>query len=308
MQLQSIKISDVDMIIKLWNNSFSKNYRITKEIFMEKVLNDLDFFNEGSFCVIEDGKCIGLIVSKINNDLDEYKNCGWISVLITDKNHRRISIGSNLYNSAEQQLELKGIEKIILGGELNNFFSGIPDPNTDSVAFFEHRDFKINEFHYDLLNDVSTMDFDKLEVELNMEKSITTKEMINEDKIELNKFFDRNFPGRWKYEINNYILNDGDLKDIILMFDDESIIGFCKITENTSLFGALGPIGVDDEYRGRKLGNRLLGDSLKYLKVRGMHDVNIDWTILKDFYGQFGFKPWKIYKGGVKKIGGIKYE
>lgn len=193
----------------------------------------------------------------------------------------------------------------MLGGDVYNFFSGIPEPKSDVELFFKKKGFKLNEFHYDLMADVSELDFNKLDIEINMESVFLVKELQLNNIEKLNKFFDKNFPGRWKYEINNYIKYNGDLRNVILLWNQNDIIGFCKIDININKNGSLGPIGIDKNYRGKKLGNKLLCESLKFLKSRGTKNVFIDWTILKEFYGQFGFKPYKFFKSGFKEIGGI---
>jgi GNAT superfamily N-acetyltransferase len=62
--------------------------------------------------------------------------------------------------------------------------------------------------------------------------------------------------------------------------------------------GGLGPIGVVARLRGRGLGRALLAVALDVLHARGVRDCVIDWTTLLDYYGPFGFRPWKTYLEG----------
>jgi GNAT superfamily N-acetyltransferase len=62
--------------------------------------------------------------------------------------------------------------------------------------------------------------------------------------------------------------------------------------------GGLGPIGIVERLRGRGLGRAFLAASLDMLHARGVRDCVIDWTTLLDFYGAFGFRPWKTYVEG----------
>ena len=64
----------------------------------------------------------------------------------------------------------------------------------------------------------------------------------------------------------------------------------------------LGPIGISAGVRGRRLGEFLLRQSLLQLRALGAHIVCIDWTILKEYYGKFGFLPVRRYRGGVKNM------
>ena len=65
-------------------------------------------------------------------------------------------------------------------------------------------------------------------------------------------------------------------------------------------YGGLGPIGIAKDIRGRCVGNFILQRSLMQLRAIGVTRVNIDWTILKDFYGQFDFKPERTYRAGYR--------
>ncbi|MFU0783130.1 MAG: GNAT family N-acetyltransferase [Thermoanaerobacterium thermosaccharolyticum] len=301
---KSITKQDIDGIIKLWEYNFDEKYHIDRNRFIKNVFDDVDFYNDGSFILKIDNKVVGLIIVKLNNrNIEEYKNCAWLNILLVDKKFRYHSYGMSLYKLSEKKLINLGIKKILLGGDVNNFFSGIPEPTYEVERFFKDLGFQLNEQHFDLMADVSKLDFSKLNVEINMDSSYIVKEFRLNDINALNKFFDKNFPGRWKYEINNYIENSRDFRNLILMWCGRSVIGFCKINVDATGNGSLGPIGIDIDYRGKKLGNKLLLESLNLLKMRGTRNVIIDWTILKEFYGQFGFRPYKFYRSGFKELG-----
>lgn len=289
-----------------WNNIFSKRYKATEKSINDKIFSDPELFLEGSFLLIEDKAVRGMIVTKINKGiLKEYTNCAWITTLFVDEALQNNHWGGKLLYASEEALFAKGVRKILLGGDMSNFFSGIPDPNEYKKVFFEKKGYCLNEeSHYDLMEDVSLIDFEKLKVSMNNSQIYKTVQFKMEYYSKLKSFFDSSFPGRWKQEMLEYIATaNEEASDLLIMLCQDKIIGFCKVftgIKNTSCFGGLGPIGLNEEYRGKGLGNRLLKDSLQILKERGAGDVLIDWTILKDFYGQFGFKPFRTYLGGYK--------
>lgn len=299
-------------MVELWNENSNKQYHVSEKVLQQKVFKDKDTFFEGSFLLLYDSKLVGFVVSKINRgELSEYDNCAWISILIVDSCHRNKGYGKELYNKAEEQLYKLGIKKIILGGELDNFFSGIPEPSLQAMVFFARRGFQLNEEdHYDLGADISQIDLSKRDISMNQDNEFSTKVMLEEQKDKLNTFFDETFPGRWKAEIFDYIEHGGALKNVLLLWQREKIVGFCKVFISEAIsdldfvrgknWGSLGPIGISEEVRGKGLGNRILYDSLKDLQIRGAKNVIIDWTILKDFYGQFGFTPLRTYRGAYK--------
>lgn len=282
---------------------------------VQKIFNDRDVYQEGSFILMDGSRLVGIIVTKVNNrGMTQYKDCAWISTLIVAEHYRKTGCGDVLYTNVEESLKKIGIKKIIIGGEIDNFFSGIPQPTEQSIRFFTKRGYVINnEDHYDLIADVSTIDFDNMDnISMNHDEWYITKEMAIEDKGKLEEFFDKTFPGRWKHEIMEYIDNGQPLENILILWHKQEVVGFCKIhkseTESDfdglygSSWGSLGPIGISEHSRGKGVGNRILNDSLRKLKLRGTRNVIIDWTVLKDFYGQFGFKPWKIYRGAYKLL------
>jgi predicted N-acetyltransferase YhbS len=301
-------------MVAIWNKSFEKQYHVTEKMIQQKVFNDKDTFFEGSFLLIYESQLVGFIVSKVNRgELQEYDNSAWISTLIVDSRYQNMGFGKQLYKKTEENLCKVGIKKIILGGELDNFFSGIPQPVEQSINFFAKRGFILNnDEHYDLSADISKINLEKLDINMNRSNVFSTKEMTVEDTDKLNIFFDETFPGRWKLETINYIESGGDLRNVLLLWHQEKIVGFCKIFisqgisdldfERGKNWGSLGPIGISQGVRGKGVGNRILFDSLKALQSRGANNVIIDWTILKDFYGQFCFIPRRTYRGAYKLI------
>jgi predicted N-acetyltransferase YhbS len=67
-------------------------------------------------------------------------------------------------------------------------------------------------------------------------------------------------------------------------------------------WGQLGPIGVSQDTRGKGYGGALLDAGLRYLRDQGVRGCVIDWTDLVDFYGKFGFKPYRKYQMLIKTL------
>ena len=299
-------------IVNFWNRNLGKPYWVNEKTVSEKIFNDPDLAPEASFLMTDGAKPAGFIVSKVNNSgLPECDNHAWISAFIIDKEYRNRGFGKTLYAKAEAKLRESGVKKIILGGERNNFFSGIPEPTPGSEEFFRKKGYVINnDLHYDLMADLSKIDFKVLPVPLNHDAAYSTTEMVPADRPGLEAFFDQSFPGRWKYEILGYLDRGGDFKNVLLLRHQQTVAGFCKvfISEGPSdqdeffgsFWGALGPVGISAAMRGKGLGKRILHDSLCFLQGCGAHNVLIDWTVLKNFYGQFCFEPRRTYRGAYK--------
>ncbi len=130
-------------------------------------------------------------------------------------------------------------------------------------------------------------------------------------------FLQREFPGRWRYEMQEYLRHDGRLSDVMLLWTERGVDGFCQLTFEDSPrpleryypyslprpWGQLGPIGVSEDKRGRGYGAAVLDAGLRRLRDNGVNGCVIDWTTLVDFYGKFGFAPYRQYVQLVKSLG-----
>lgn len=309
-----IRENQIKEIVAFWNRNFSRSFHVNEDMIRNKVINDKDLFLPATFLCVEENCIVGLIVTKISdNSLPEYQNTAWLSALAVEQTHRRRGLGSGMYRIAEDELKKAGIKKLIVAGEMDNFFSGIPDPSTGNRSFFKKLGFTLNTGeHYDLSADVSTIDFDALPVTIHRRPELVTKVLTEEDIPSLDAFLQKEFPGRWQSEMKSFLENGGERNHLILLCKGSEVKGFCKIHVSEfggnfekqlgSRWGGLGPIGISADIRGLGQGNVILGDSLRHLKALGARNVLIDWTILKDFYGQFGFTPWRTYLGAYKML------
>ena len=114
---------------------------------------------------------------------------------------------------------------------------------------------------------------------------------------------DREFPGRWALEARTQ-LSQADQERFFVVLKDKTgaVQGFCHVSVAEDGNGGLGPIGIAQTVRGHRVGDYLLRQSLLHLRRIGAREVCIDWTILKDFYGRFGFQPVRTYRGSYKQV------
>ncbi len=123
-------------------------------------------------------------------------------------------------------------------------------------------------------------------------------------------------PGRWRYEMEEYLHGGGRISDVMLLWTERGVDGFCQLTFEDSPrpmeryypyslprpWGQLGPIGVSEDSRGRGYGAALLDAGLRRLHDNGVNGCVIDWTGLLDFYGKFGFTPYREYVRLIKRL------
>ena len=80
------------------------------------------------------------------------------------------------------------------------------------------------------------------------------------------------------------------------------VSGACWSESLGENWGALGPIGISSDVRGKGLGDALLGLSLQRLKAEGARQTIIDWTTLDAFYGNHGFEVTRRYEQFVLEL------
>ena len=105
-------------------------------------------------------------------------------------------------------------------------------------------------------------------------------------------FLRREFPGRWRYEFEEFLADGGRLSDYMVLWTDRGIDGCCILTFDDSVqpierfypyrlprpWGQLGSIGVSADCRGRGYGSALLDAGLRRLHNTGVNGCIIDWT------------------------------
>ena len=309
-EIKLMSENDLEEMIELAGKSFLPEYNVTKVNLNEKLLQDSDKFTEGSFILRRksDSKLIGFIGTKLSHS-SLYPDTAWISIIAVEKTERHKGYGRLLVTRALDELKNVGVKQVNIGQEFNNFFSGIPNPNEENIGFFTGLGFTVNEgSHYDLESLLT--DNDKLsEFDTSPFTAKFEVKTYNNDYDKLMDFLNKEFPGRWAYEADTAIKAKKDSSEIILLWGKplKTVRGFCMLTsykdENGKKtgYGGLGPIGIAAEVRGRQVGNYLLRESLIQAAHNGINRVNIDWTILVKFYGQFGFEIKRTYKAAYKQ-------
>lgn len=127
---------------------------------------------------------------------------------------------------------------------------------------------------------------------------------------------EREFPGRWRYDVIEKFRVEGP-GDIYGLYLGDQIEGFAMTQRSThkmpvagavwhrSLgehWGALGPIGVARSLRGKGYGRAVLAAALTGLKQKGARQTIIDWTNLAPFYEAQGFFVTRRYLGMTLRL------
>lgn len=234
---------------------------------------------------------------------------GWIDAIAVSPQFRRRGIGAALLAWAEGWLAEHGCARFRLGGSLRPFVPGLPAALGAEDYFrsrgYDHwppgrRDWDVARSLHDYTSPAS--------VRPGAPGEVRSARPGEEDA--LLAFFQREFPGRWRFEFQEHLRGGGRISDYMILLTGHGIDGFCQLTFEDSLrpldrffmhglprpWGQLGPIGVSQARRGAGYGALVLDAGLRRLRDAGIKGCVIDWTSLVDFYGKFGFQPCRQYE------------
>jgi predicted N-acetyltransferase YhbS len=266
------------------------------------------------------------VSSALPNDPDASPpQVGWVDAIAVLGNHQRQGMGSALLTWAEEWLSAQGCTRFRLGGSLRPFVPG-PPVELGNVAYFQKRGYAeriAGEQTWDVARDLRDYEPRAVSagvlvgagVELLHQHQIRSARPGDEDA--LLDFLLREFPNRWRYEFQEFLRQNGRISDYMILLTERGVDGFAHLTFEDSLYpmdrfyvhrlprpwGQLGPIGVSADTRGKGYGAALLDAGLRHLRDKGVRGCVIDWTGLVDFYGRFGFKPYRRYAMLMKSIG-----
>ncbi len=309
------EFKELDEIRICWNNEVGKIYPISEKLFNSSFIHNKEILKSNSYVALDENKIVGFILTKTWQELEwipSYHSIGWISLFFVSSKYRKQGIGSQLLGLVEKQFKELGKEKIILGRETYNFLPGLPVDFINYKKWFVKRGFNVVSEDHDMIRyfteSKSLLPLPNTPYKIRL-ATLSDKEAIMQ-------FFKRCFKGRWEYEAFKYFQNGGTGREFVIALDEEFVIAFCRINDQYSLESlynrnwalrfknlvGVGPLGVDPEYRNKKLGYLVTATAVNEALNRGCSACIIDWTGLVDFYHLFDFEVWKTYLNLEKKI------
>ncbi|NMB68098.1 MAG: GNAT family N-acetyltransferase [Chloroflexi bacterium] len=230
----------------------------------------------------------------------------WLDLLAVAPGEQRRGIGSTLLAWAEGWLAGQGGRSVHVGGSLNPFAAGLPaDLNTQD--FFFKRGYAVDEppHEWDVVR--SLKDYRTLYPE--PPPGADLRPLKPGEEHELIAFLQREFPGRWLYEVEQFFRIGGHAGDFMVLRTEIGVDGFCWMTVADSArplerfymhglprpWGQMGPLGVGAGCRGKGYGGALIDAAACHLQACGIDGCLIDWTSLLNLYGKFGYRPYRQY-------------
>ncbi|MFA9560339.1 GNAT family N-acetyltransferase [Evansella sp. AB-rgal1] len=293
----------IQNMVDLWNEAMFHHFPLSKELFERNVFHPFYLDLARSCLVIENGKLIGFTVAKsdthkiLSND-----TCLWISCIVVHPDYQRKGIGTKMVNHTLSTVRCN----VIVGSDPHHFFPGIPSENTTAQLFFEKQGFTIEGKAYDLRCNISKYKYTTLP----MKDDYLVQRLLPKHQGELLQHLEENHSTRWYKETKWSINYEKDIFSLVGLFHKGNLIGFAHVHSKNDSFwipsvywgkyhnqniGGLGPVGIHKDYRGAGVGSFFMMEILKLLQREGVNEMEIDWTILLDFYKKFHFVPHRSY-------------
>jgi GNAT superfamily N-acetyltransferase len=316
-------------LIALWNAACGDDLAINERFAAYNTRPATGAVQAGRIA-LENGQPVGIVLASAlpNDPQTSPREVGWIDALAVAPTHQRRGIGSALLASAEAWLREQGCTQARLGGGLRYFVPGYP-LELASIKFFESRGYapRLNEprvcdLARDLRDYATTQRTNNATIQRTNDATIqrtndaTIRPASPDDASAILEFLWREFPGRWRFEFEEFLRARGRWSDYLVLQTARGIDGTVRLTFEDSErpieqyyphrlprpWGQLGSIGVSRAVRGKGYGVALLDAGLVYLRERGVRGCIIDWTNLVEWYGKFGFTPYRWYAVHVKNL------
>ena len=295
--------TDISSLVSIWNAACGANLAITPR-FVEYNLRPATGVIQSGQMALQDDQPSGFAFASTlpNNPAVASAQLGWIDAMAVIPEKQTQGVGSELLIAAEDWLRAQGCTRFRLGGGLKPFIPGLPI-ELENEKFFRRRGYGGDKKDWDFASDLRDY------VGKSYAVSATIRPAQSGDEPAMLEFFNREFPNRWRFEFQEFLNEGGRISDYQLLITDRGVDGFARLTFEDSErpierffmhrlpkpWGQLGPIGVSQDTRGKGYGGALLDGALCRLHDQGIRGYVIDWTGLADFYGKFGFKPYREY-------------
>ena len=307
--------TDIATATAIWNAACGANLAITERLVEFNTRATTGVIQAGQVA-LQEGAVVGFVLASTTQT--SAVNSGWVDVIAVLPSAQNNDIGTTLLNWACDWLRKQNCNKARLGGSLRPFIPGLP-LEFNNAAFFRRRGFEGEDQDWDVARDLENYLHPHITLP-NVEVSPAQPSDIPA----LQEFFARAFSGRWQFEFEEFLREDGRISDYVVLFAEDSgakrIEAFCQTTVASSLrpldrfypqplpkpWGQAGPLGVSDACRGKGYASAVVHGGLAHLRAQGVRGCIIDWTDLLDFYAKFGFKPHRGYAMLSKVLAGSR--
>jgi GNAT superfamily N-acetyltransferase len=305
--------ADLKQVLDLWNTFHPERYRIDMDILRINTVDSVTFDWGASVVDVDFEGIVRGFVSVKKPPATFHKVADPDAMHLSGIAFTEPSFGIDLLSEAKTILRQRGVTTLLFGMDSRHFWPGVPTDFPMLNDFLTIEGFSLSGEYFDIERDLSDYQPPKPLPTEDVEFRVLTAD----DHASIVKFFEREFPGRWRYDILWKIEKEGHYEGLIGLIYKGEVHGFAAIQNKDTRFpiggavwrnslgddyGALGPIGLSQAVRGFGWGGALLSAGLLELKARGCRQTIIDWTTLGEFYGKHGFEKSRLYRSAKLAI------
>lgn len=307
--------ADFEELAELWNRFLPARYRIDADLLRCNTVESHLFDWGASTIQVEGGRAVAFIAVK-KSAASLYRGPDPDQAHITALAFEAPPAGHEAFSYAKRVLADRGAFKIVFGQDVRHFFPGCPEEAVTLHDFLMVEGFYEGRTVMDVEADLTRYEppeecLSVLRTTDDQGETVQVRPLAESERDNLRSFLEREFPGRWRYDTFAKLAEEGVTDFVYCLWHHGAIAGFaltqsfgCKFpiagavwrADLGERWGALGPIGIAAELRGKGYGHALLAYSLCELKVKGVERCLIDWTVLDAFYARHGFKPSRRYR------------
>jgi len=244
-----------DWVIQLWNAACHENLALAPR-FADYTLNPpADVQMAGAF-FCRDEQPVGFILASYLADAPHVMppERGCIHALAVEPDAQLKGVGTALLSWAETWLREQGCTTLQVGASVHPFAPGLPE-TLSTLEFFQKAGYTQKKSVWDVSRNLA--DYTPPECVHPVEGAVHPAQPGQEQA--LLDFIQREFPGGWTYECQDFIDASGRISDYMLLWTERGVDGFCQLTFEDSLprpierfypyplprpWGQLGPIGI----------------------------------------------------------------
>ena len=299
----------LDAFVKIWNDAYPPDLNLTLNLARYNLQPLAGRVLAGQIAV-ESNRPVGVVIASHAPELDFVSaGTGWLDALAVaghaDPNAN--AVRTSLLDWAEGWLRERGCQSAHVGGGLRCFAPGLFD-ELEQLPFFLDRgyQFEENPTVWDVAR--SLADYTPPAALREVDAAVHPAQPGQVDA--LLAFLRREFPGRWRWECEQFLSDGGRPSDYMLLWTERGVDGCCLLTFEDSLrpierhypyalprpWAQLGSVGVSADVRGRGYGAAVVDAGLRRLHNNGVNGCVIDWTTIVDFYDKFGFEKYRAYQ------------
>ncbi len=322
MNLEVRRLTDYESVfagIDRWNRTYP-DFFIPDRLVSQNVFAPFDGLDVTAWGGFDNGELVGFALGKrLTQAVPDYadETSGWISLLAVDSPETRTAVAVELLATVERDMAARGVTRLQFGGDPGQFLPGVPTELDTLREPLREAGFSPNRTVFDLKGDLTTYESPQRIADVSDAWPNLTLDRVGANTEPLFAFLSDQFPGRWLYEAENFARVPGGADDYWLLRNDGETVGFARTnTPDSGYRGGnvnwanrldgtvcgLGPLGIDEAYRGRGWGLWLVATLTERYRDAGYDHMVIDWTDLVGYYAKLGFDPWIAYETFTKEI------